>query len=568
MSTINLGAQMFDDIRSNGDFYIDKTDFIREWWENRDNVTLITRPRRFGKTLNLSMLKCFFSNQYADRGDLFDGLAIWNYEKYRELQGTYPVIHLSFADVKERTYEGARRSIVRTLQAACDEFKELWEQDPEQNRDRYIFMHMTPETPDADIAKSIQQLSTYLEKYYRKKVLIFLDEYDTPMQEAYLNGYWDDMAAFVRSLFNSTFKTNFSMERGLMTGITRVSKESVFSDLNNLVVITTTSRQYETAFGFTQEEVSTALVDEGLADQQEEVRRWYDGFTFGTHTDIYNPWSITNYLKYKEFSTYWADTSGNQLAGNLIRRGSNELKEALLDLLEGREYVIQLDEQIIFSQLEENKAAVWSLLLASGYLRVNGITANPRTRQKIYHLVLTDFEVELMFENMIRGWFDGPDAGYNEFLRAFLANDLTAMNIYMNKVAEDTISFFDSGKQPSAESEPERFWHGFVLGLLVGLRDDGYEVVSNRESGLGRYDVAIAPVKVSDLKDAFILEFKVLDVEAGEKTLEDTAKAALRQIDEKEYDSALISRGFKKKQIRHYGFAFQGKKVLIREERS
>lgn len=565
MRTVNIGVQGFEEIRSNNDFYIDKTQFIREWWENRDTVTLITRPRRFGKTLNLDMLRCFFSMSFQGRSDLFEGLDIWEEEKYRKLQGTYPVIFLSFADVKQRTYKGARESILRTICALFQRYRDQWYADDEDEKARYAFMDMDPvRASDAEAAKSLQTLSSYLEYRYGKKVLIFLDEYDTPLQEAYADHYWDEMTGFIRALFNATFKTNPSMERGLMTGISQVSKESIFSDLNNPAVITTTSRQYETAFGFTQEEVSMSLAEAGLEDYTQEVRKWYDGFTFGTHTDIYNPWSITNFLKYHEFDTYWADTSENKLVSSLLRKGSDSLKQAVLDLMSGKEYVTELDEKVIFNQLETSENSIWSLLLASGYLRVQRISYHPRTRRRIYHLVLTDFEVELMFESMVEGWFDQPENGYNDFVKALLRRDLEAMNVYMNRISEDMISFFDSGKQPSEESEPERFWHGFVLGLLVGLRDEGYEVTSNRESGFGRYDVIIAPLKVSErTRKAYVLEFKVQDVGKGEKTLEDTVRAALHQIEEKDYDRALLTRGFQKDQIQHYGFAFCGKKVLI-----
>lgn len=565
MRMVNIGVQGFEEIRNNNDFYIDKTQFIRDWWENRDTVTLITRPRRFGKTLNLDMLRCFFSMSYKGRSDLFEGLDIWKEEKYRQIQGTYPVIFLSFADVKQRTYKEARESILRSICALFQKYKDLWDTDDENEKARYVFMDMDPvNASDAEAAKSLQTLCAYLEYRYGKKVLIFLDEYDTPLQEAYADNYWDEMTGFVRALFNATFKTNPSMERGLMTGISQVSKESIFSDLNNLAVITTTSREYETAFGFTQEEVTAALAEAGLSDQAREVRKWYDGFTFGTQPDIYNPWSITSFLKYRDFDTYWADTSENKLVDSLLQRGSDAMKQAMMDLMEGKEYITELDEQVIFDRLSISENSVWSLFLACGYLRVRHVSRHPRTRKKIYHLVLTDFEVELMFEKMVDGWFDRPQSGYNEFLTALLGGDVEAMNIYMNRISEDMVSFFDSGRQPSEESEPERFWHGFVLGLLVGLRDEGYEVTSNRESGFGRYDVMLAPADVTDpSKKAYILEFKVQDVQKGEKTLEETVQAALRQIEEKDYDRMLIGRGFQKEQIQHYGFAFCGKKVLI-----
>lgn len=565
MRTVNIGVQGFEEIRNNNDFYIDKTMLIKEWWENRDTVTLLTRPRRFGKTLNLDMLYCFFSILYKGRSDLFEGLDIWEEEKYRRMQGTYPVIFLSFADVKQRTYREAREAILRTICALFQKYKNLWDADGEKEKARYTFMDMDPvQASDAEAAKSLQAFSSYLEYRYGKKVLIFLDEYDTPLQEAYADHYWDEMTGFIRALFNATFKTNPSMERGIMTGISRVSKESIFSDLNNLAIVSTTSRQYETAFGFTQEEVSAALMEAGMQEQTEEVRKWYDGFTFGTRTDIYNPWSITCFLKYRDFDTYWADTSENKLVGTLLQRGSDSMKQSMVHLLGGGEFVTDLDEQVAFNMLDQSESAVWSLFLSSGYLRVKRMERGARTRKKIYHLVLTDFEVELMFERIIRYWFDKPENGYSEFLAAMLRNDVESMNAYMNRIAGGMISFFDSGKKPSEEREPERFWHGFVLGLLVGLRDEGYEVTSNRESGLGRYDILLVPGDAANRsQSAYILEFKVQDTDKGEETLTDTVRAALAQIEQKEYDRILLERGFSKEQIRKYGFAFCGKKVLI-----
>lgn len=563
MRPISIGAQDFEMLRMQAAFYVDKTDFIREWWNNLDPVTLITRPRRFGKTLTMSMVNCFFSVRYRGKGEkLFQKLAIWKNPEFRKIQGTYPVVFLSFANVKETTYEKTVRAIKFILWKTYKQFEFLVKSDLLSEDEKAYFSSVTPNMDDETAKVSISTLCGFLERYYEKKVILLLDEYDTPLQEAYVDEYWDDLTSFTRGLFNDMFKNNMSLERGLMTGITRISKESIFSDLNNLVVITTTSEDYATSFGFTEQEVAQALEDAGLADQIETVRKWYDGFTFGSHPDIYNPWSITCFLKYKKYRTYWADTSSNVLAGTLIRKGNNSIKQCMEDLLDGKSLKTQMDEQIVYSQLETKESAVWSLLLASGYLRVRTVREDSRTQQLTYELALTDLEVELMFETMIRDWFDGQDTGYNEFLKALLHDDVKAMNVYMNQVSEDTFSTFDSGTRPS-ESRPERFWHGFVLGLLVGLKDYGYEVKSNRESGFGRYDVAIIPNTVH--KNAYILEFKVRE-EKSEKSLRETGQTALKQIRDRDYDRDLQTRGFCKDQIVHYGFAFQGKKVLIAAE--
>jgi len=561
MKKIAIGKQSFEDIRKKDCFYIDKTDFIKDWWESADDVTLITRPRRFGKTLNMDMLKCFFSNQYEGRKELFEGLGIWKDEEYRKLQGTYPVIFLSFAGIKQTEYSKAVTMIKNEITDIYNKYDYIMKSDLYNNNEKIQFKSVWPDMSDEIAQKAINDLSNYLSRYYGKKVIIILDEYDTPMQEAYVNGYWDELVAFTRSLFNLTFKTNPYLERGIMTGITRVSKESIFSDLNNLVVITTTSNQYNTAFGFTEEEVFTALDEQGISDEKEKVKEWYDGFTFGDKKDIYNPWSIINYLKFKKYETYWADSSSNRLVNELIRTGSAEIKNTMETLMAGGTVEKNIDEQIVFEQLKTNKDAVWSLLLASGYLRIEEFRTEGRLNKKIYSLKLTNYEVEQMFGTMIERWFGGADVPYNEFINAMLSGDIESMNEYMNRVTRGVISYFDTGKTPSDE-EPERFYHGLVLGLMVD-QVDNYILSSNRESGFGRYDIMLEPIDKNNEKlPGIVIEFKVFN-QNKEDTLEETVKNALRQIKEKDYDAELIKRGVKEENIYHYGFAFKGKEVLI-----
>ena len=561
MKKIAIGKQSFEDIRKKDCFYIDKTDFIKDWWESADDVTLITRPRRFGKTLNMDMLKCFFSNQYEGRKELFEGLGIWKDEEYRKLQGTYPVIFLSFAGIKQTEYSKAVTMIKNEITDIYNKYDYIMKSDLYNDNEKIQFKSVCPDMSDEIAQKAINDLSNYLSRYYGKKVIIILDEYDTPMQEAYVNGYWDELVAFTRSLFNLTFKTNPYLERGMMTGITRVSKESIFSDLNNLVVITTTSNQYNTAFGFNEEEVFNALDEQGLSDEKEKVKAWYDGFTFGDKKDIYNPWSIINYLKFKKYETYWADSSSNRLVNELIRTGSAEIKNTMETLMAGGTVEKNIDEQIVFEQLKTNKDAVWSLLLASGYLRIEEFRTEGRLNKKIYSLKLTNYEVEQMFGTMIERWFGGADVPYNEFINAMLSGDIESMNEYMNRVTRGVISYFDTGKTPSDE-EPERFYHGLVLGLMVD-QVDNYILSSNRESGFGRYDIMLEPIDKNNEKlPGIVIEFKVFN-QKKEDTLEETVKNALRQIKEKDYDAELIKRGVKEENIYHYGFAFKGKEVLI-----
>ena len=561
--TVGIGEQDFARVITEDMFYIDKTHFIKEWWESQDSVTLITRPRRFGKTLNLNMLNYFFSNKHRNRNDLFEKLTIWQEEKYRKMQGTYPVISLSFANIKEETFEGTKKRIYQIIVNLYEENNFLIKENCLEGTEAEFYHSVDMGMDEQTATMAIHKLCKFLYNYYGKKVIILLDEYDTPMQEAYVHGFWKELVAFTRSMFNAAFKTNPNMERGIMTGITRVSRESIFSDLNHLEVVTTTAYKYADSFGFTEEEVFAALDECGLSSEKEEVKAWYNGFTFGKHTDIYNPWSVLHFLSKGKFDTYWANSSGNRLIEKLLQEGNSDIKDTFATLLKGESIRCPIDEQIVYDQLDDDEEGIFSLLLASGYLKVlsyDNLTEISLSQAVMYEVTLTNYEIKRMFYRMVQGWFKKTKKCYNNFVSAMLRGDLEEMNIYMNEVAMSVFSYFDTGRSRMQE-QAERFYHGFVLGLLVELQEE-YIMTSNRESGYGRYDVVLEPKDIN--KDAYIMEFKVLNLRK-EKTLEDTLEAALLQIEEKQYETELISRGISKNRIRKYGFAFEGKKVLIGE---
>ncbi len=559
-----LGYQDFRRMREDHIFYIDKTDFIKEWWEYSDMVTLITRPRRFGKTLNLSMAECFFSNRSANRGDLFEGLSIWQSEEYRKMQGTYPVIFLSFAPIKTGRIDEIKAALKQIVADVYREYRFIMEAQIFHQKDREDFDAVSKQMDDMTAYTALNRLCSYLYQYYHQNVIVMLDEYDTPMQEAWIAGCWDETVDFFRSFFNYTFKSNKYLCRGLITGITRISKESIFSDLNNLEVVTTTSEKYTTSFGFTEKETFEALEQAGLGAEQQKVKQWYDGFTFGSQRDMYNPWSIVSFLNKKgRYETYWANTSSNRLVNSLIQRGNSEIKKTMEALLQGNSFLANLDEQIMLNQLVGSTDAVWSLLLATGYLKVLNVRAEKPDDDGMmqYTLALTNLEVKKLFHKMIKGWFgDNAQLPYNDFIKALILDDVDSMNEFMNRIALCSFSNFDTAKGASGNDAPERFYHGFVLGLMVELAGR-FRIMSNRESGFGRYDIVLVPVD-QEKDNAYIIEFKV-HKPAKEKGLEETVKHALNQIEEKQYAVQLISEGMRPDQIRKYGFAFAGKTCLI-----
>ena len=554
---VAVGDQSFSRMIENSCFYVDKSYFIRDWWQSWSTVTLITRPRRFGKTLTLDMTDCFFSTLYKGRSDLFKGLAVWRDLTMRPLQGAYPVIFMTFAGVKGTSFESCVSQICMYMNSLFTKFAYLLEGDRLSQKQKQWYEVCTEGFLRGDIhvcQRALGILSELLYAFHQKKVLILIDEYDTPILEAHFGGFLPEMISLMRGIFNGALKTNLYLHKALLTGITRVARESLFSDMNNLTVVTATSPEYADVFGFTEKEVAQALDCQDM-DEMDRVREWYDGFTFGGVTDIYNPWSITNYLSSRQFRPFWAHSGGTKMISDLFIKGSDMLKKELGILITGGTVRKTFDETLSFEELDYDDQAVWPFLLAAGYLKADHVEIYGSTTAD---LSITNKETRYILEKMIRGWFAHSQEAYNGFCQCLLADDAEMMNQFMEELALNMVSFFDSGRSP-AKRVPEHFYHGLVLGLLVDLKDR-YLIRSNRESGYGRYDIMMIPRSKDD--NGIIIEFKVRN-EKKEQTLEETVGAALTQIEEKCYTRDLLEAGVTEDKIRKYGFAFEGKHVLI-----
>ncbi len=551
---VPIGVQSFETLISERLFYVDKTRFIADWWISNDPVTLITRPRRFGKTLNLSMMNCFFSIRYKDRSDLFDKLEVWKYKEMRDLQGTIPTIFISFGAVKESDAEGQLHALGQQIYDAFflnRYVKDHLSDEHKAKFDRYL--NSFDYTKDM-ILGGVRDLCSFFYEAYGQNTIVLIDEYDTPMLEAWTAGTWDECSKNMRLFFNKTLKTNPYLHKALLTGITRISKESFFSDLNHLRVCSMTSSKYDYAFGFTEEEVRLAMEMQGL-DNFEEVKEWYDGFTIGKRTDIYNPWSMVYFLSTQEIKPYWVNSSANTLINTLFMEGDQEIKQALEDLINHKTIITTMQEETPFKQVSSSAPAMWSLLFASGYLKI----VNQLDRDT-YELTVTNKEVHDMLIDFVKNWFPTKSRyGNGYFENALLSNDVDFMQEYLERIIRSTFSFFDVSGE-----EPERFFHGFILGIIINMRDR-FIITSNRESGLGRYDVVLIP-KEPAKNHAIILEFKVFRPRR-EADLVESAKNALDQIEEKHYEDSIIEQGISPDNIYKYGIAFKGKEIWIEGSR-
>ena len=592
--TVGIGIQSFEKIVKEGLFYVDKTFFIHQWYRKKDDITLITRPRRFGKTLAMDMMNCFFSVTYAGRSDLFSGLDIAKDQEMMKLQGTIPTISVSLASVKADTYRGFLKDLASVISKTMTKYSYLLESEaiPEDDKELLRKLRRKNQIPPPvmsgddhaylefidQIQNSLGWLSEWLFLNYGKKVYIFLDEYDTPIQAAYLNHYYDQAVVILREFLFNSLKGNDYLDRALLSGITRIAKESLFSEMNNVAVYSVVRGGYDTAFGFTRKEIDDIILEYDLEEERETIQYWYDGFCIGKEQEIYNPWSVTNYLanERKLPEDYWAQSGGLGMVDSLVKSGDPVLHEALRRLIYGENFETGLSEDLIYPDLEKDDNAVWSLLVAAGYLKPVGIP--PEQEAESGHhlqglrpydgaehrlLALTNYEVKLSFLRMIERWFRHGSTDYMRcFVQALLKCDLEEMNRYMKQIVLLAVSSFDSGIKPSHGSiHPENYFHGLTTGLLVSLMNT-YVLTSNRESGFGRYDLCLEPLQ-GRFEKVYLLELKVYDVTKGDKNLRDTARRALQQIDEKGYDSGLIGRGYRKEQIMKYGFGFKGKEVLI-----
>lgn len=554
LKTVGLGIQDYEKVINENAFYIDKTRFISEWWKSKDDVTLITRPRRFGKTLMLSTVEKFFSIRQGNNEELFRGCNVSKDPEMMEECGKWPVLFVSFAAIKADNYKSA---LIQFNQTFMDLKMNLSFIKDRLTGDELGFWNKISYDMDESVTeKCLNIFSALLKKYYGEKVIILIDEYDTPMQEAYVNGYWDEISGFMRNMFNGALKTNPNLQKALLTGITRVSRESLFSDLNNINIVTISSDQYADCFGFTEDEVFESLDTYGYGSEKEKVKEWYDGFKFGNTEEIYNPWSIISFLKTGKYDAYWANTSSNSLVSKLVREGSVEIKQAFEELMNGGVIRTKIDEQLVYGEMSGNENAVWSLLFAGGYLKPLEIEGEGS--QAVYTLKLTNHEVKDSFSLLVERWFENTGGNYSYFVKALLEGNIDDMMDTLSEICESMISTFDG----SGKAAPENFYHGLVIGLLVELRDR-YEIKSNRESGLGRYDVMLRP---KDKKDnAVIIEFKSKRRSEKGKSLEELCDMALKQIKDRKYETELKEAGYSKDKIKIFAFAFEGKELLIKE---
>ena len=552
MHGIGLGQSDFRALRIRKNYYIDKTMYIKDIIDNDSSVILVTRPRRFGKTLNMSMLRYYFDCSQKDNKELFEGLKIMEQgEEYTSKLGYYPCIYLTLKDISEVNYPNM---ILNLKTAVSDMYLEhiylldsdkIYPFEKEQIKDILSYKE-----DEIVLRNSIKTLSKYLNRYYNKPVMLFLDEYDVPLQSAYVNGYYEQGVTFFKTFYGTTFKDNQYLQKTVLTGVSRVAKESIFSGANNFDVYTVLDDEFSDDFGITEKEMDKIIEDFEVQDEKEEIKKWYDGYIIGHTEGIYNPWSILNYLKNKELKPYWVNTSSNDLI-KLILKNSATVKEKIEQLLRDEEIEVPINLETVIVGIEQNEENIWGLLLGTGYLKVTGVVD---LAMGVYKVKIPNYEIKFLFQNIIRDWFNDKVIGnnLNTILKDLVTLKLDEFEQKFKVLVRQMFSFMDVG-----ENTVENFYHAFVLGMLVGLKDS-YYVNSNRESGYGRYDIMLEPKDKNG--NSFIMEFKVYR-EEKEKDINDTIENAKKQIEERKYEENLQEKGFTN--INKMVFAFRGKEVKM-----
>ena len=550
MTGIGIGVSDFKALRLRRNYYIDKTEFIKNIIDNQSSVVLITRPRRFGKTLNMSTLRYYFDNQIKDAKELFQNLKIMQMgEKYTSQMSSYPCIYMTLKDVNDSSYENMILNLKTEAMEIYQQHMYLLKSDKIYDFEKEKIKEILFAREDEVTLKNcVKELSKYLYRVYEKPVMLFLDEYDVPIQSAYVEGYYDQAIKFFKTFYGTTFKDNSYLEKTIITGVSRVAKESIFSGANNFDVYTVLDNEFSSDFGITEQEMEKIIKDFDVEDEKEEIKKWYDGYKIGEQEGIYNPWSVLQYMKNKKLQPYWVNTSSNDLI-KMTLKNSTTVKEKIERLLNDEIIEVAIDQETVITGIEENEENIWGLLLGTGYLKV--IESHEDGTCKVQ---IPNYEIKNLFQSIIRGWFRNKVIGndLNTILKDLVTLKLDDFKEKFEKLVIEMFSFMDVG-----ENTAENFYHAFVLGMLVGLKDT-YYVNSNRESGLGRYDIMLEPKDKN--QNSFIMEFKVHKPET-ESSIEETIANAKKQIEERKYEQSLRERGFTN--ITKMVFAFKGKDVKM-----
>ena len=547
---IGIGELDFKELIVKDLYYVDKTMFAKDIIDDDSKAILITRPRRFGKTINMSMLDYFFNIDKKDSKKLFKGLKIMDQgEEYTSKLGKYPCIYLSLADVKTQTYNEMITSMKTIIHEIYCNFRYLLDSDKLFDDEKnYIRDILNFKIEEDRLFISVKDLSNFLSRHYNQKVIILIDEYDAPLQNAYSEGFYDKAKKYIGQFYEATIKSNIYCEKAILTGVSRISKESIFSDLNNLSVYTVMNKDYAKDFGFTNEEIDKIIEDYEIEDEKEEIKKWYDGYKMGNVDNIYNPWSVLKYIKHNELKPYWVNTSSNDIIKMIIKK-SYGIKEKIERLLNDEEIEVAVKLETVLKDVEKNENNIWGLFIQTGYLKVVEELEKNKCKVKIPNL-----EIKGLFEEIIEEWFEGKISGdaLNDILSDLINLRFEEYEEKFKILVREMISYMDVGVNIA-----ENFYHAFVLGILVGLKDK-YYVRSNRESGIGRYDIMLEPIEKNG--NAFIMEFKVYR-EGREKDINETLRNAKEQIENKGYETELKSRGYNN--ITKMVYAFNGKDVKL-----